>query len=167
MATTNSNNNGLPVSPLVKTLTAFTAKQSGLRVMTGLPGKATKSGYSRLYFDLELRTFADIPNKAIVHSCKVPLSPDHIGAIHVWVDEKATMLKGGFAAMTKDVTTMATHEETESPTTMATGEEGDTPSTMVAGEEGGSPTTMATNEETISLPSATHIVQNPFGLYSW
>jgi hypothetical protein len=167
MAKTKSTNNGLPVSPLVKTLSAFTTKQKGLRLMTGLPGKAEKSGFSRLYFDMELRTFADIPNNAIAHSCKVPLSPDYIGAMHIWVDEKATVLKGGVAALIKDITTMATSEETDGPTTMATGEEGEGPSTMITGEEGGGPTTMATSEETISLASIMPAIHNPFGSYSW
>lgn len=165
MATNKSKKNGLPVSKLVKVLLPSSAKQTGLRVMMGLAGKAEKSGYSRLYFDMELRTYADIPNESIKHYCKVPESPDYIGAVYVWMDEKATVLKGGVIAMFQDVTTMATHEETESPTTMATGEEEIGPSTMVSGEEGGGPSTMITTEETISLPFSIPSINNPFGTY--
>lgn len=113
-----------------------------VRVIRGYVGESTEQNHTRVYLDVELRRFVDIPADSIVHSEAIPPTVIPLGGVYVWVREDARILHRGswFAS--------------EDPTTMATGEEG-----------GGDPTTMATGEEAMGFESPLDIVINPFGKF--
>lgn len=113
-----------------------------VRVIRGYVGESTEQNHTRVYLDVELRRFVDIPADSIVHSEEISPTVIPLGGMYVWVREDASILHRGswFAS--------------EDPTTMATGEEG-----------GGDPTTMARGEEAMGFESPLDIVINPFGKF--
>jgi hypothetical protein len=111
-------------------------------VIRGYVGESSEAKVVRVYLDVELRRFVEIPEDQISHLERPsnggnPLAPDL-----VWVSEKANIRHRGFWAAAED------------PTTMATGEEG-----------GGDPTTMATGEESSGFQDPVELIVNPFGWY--
>lgn len=113
-----------------------------VRVIRGYVGESTEDAAVRVYLDVELRRFVDIPSKEIVHLERPSKGGDALAPDLVWVGEKAMIRHRGSWAASED------------PTTMATGEEG-----------GGDPTTMATGEESAGFRDPLEVVVNPFGRY--
>lgn len=112
------------------------------RVIRGYVGESSEPGHFRIYLDIELRRYVDIPEKGLLHSEAIPESVMPLGGVYVWVREDVQILHYGSWAANED------------PTTMATGEEG-----------GGDPTTMATGEEGCGFENPIDLVINPFGRF--
>ncbi len=124
---------------------SITRKQKSsrqLRTIRGYVGTSNKSDCVRIYLDIELRRFVDVPNKGIVHAEAISETLQPLGGVYIWVrDDVAIRHNGAWFA-------------SEDPTTMATGEEG-----------GGDPTTMATGEEGAGIENPLDLVVNPFGRF--
>jgi len=116
-----------------------------LRVIRGYVGECTRKDHLRIYLDIELRRFVEIPEKAVVHFEDFRQSRDSVTPVYLWVGANAKIRHYGNWIANDD------------PTTMATGEEG-----------GGNPTTMATGEESdiLSNPYDQLINPSPFGQFS-
>ena len=135
-------NRGLQPQRFVSEIVKDTRRPPRLRVVRGYIGESCERNCTRVYLDIELRRYVDIPTKGVVHSELAPDSLMPLGGRYVWVREDVQILHRGswFAS--------------EDPTTMATGEEG-----------GGDPTTMATGEESVGVEPPINIVVNPFGRF--
>lgn len=124
--------------PFVSSIVRDPGKLPRLRVIRGYVGESGQKNHVRIYLNLELRHYVDVPADGIAHSQDAPELP--LGGTYVWIREEAKISHGGSIAAPED------------PTTMATGEEGGEP-----------PTTMATGEEDGGLPNPLDAVSNPFG----
>ena len=113
-----------------------------VRMIRGYVGQSSEKGSVRVYLDVELRRFVDIPTKGIVHAEIIPETVIPLGCAYLWVREDVEILHRGSWIAPED------------PTTMATGEEG-----------GGDPTTMATGEESLGIENPLDLVVNPFGRF--
>lgn len=117
-------------------------KPPRLKIVRGFVGKSSKKECIRIYLDVELRRYVDVPEESIVHAEVIPKTVMPLGCAYVWVHEDTRIFHYGSWAASED------------PTTMATGEEG-----------GGDPTTMATGEEGTGLENPLDLVINPFGRF--
>jgi hypothetical protein len=113
-----------------------------VRAIRGYIGESNKRGYARIYLDIELRRYVDIPEDGVVHAESISETVMPLGGVYVWVQADAQIFHYGSWAAGED------------PTTMATGEEGDP-----------DPTTMATGEEGCGFENPLDLVINPFGRY--
>ena len=109
--------------PFVAAITK-SGPQARVRAIRGYVGEQRDRGSVRIYLDLELRYFMDVPLDAVVHSERIPESALPLGGVVVWVRDNVKIGHGGTLALPEDPTTMAGGEEGSPPTTMATGEEG-------------------------------------------
>lgn len=125
----------------VSALVRDARKPPRLRAIRGYLGESSEKKHVRVYLDVELRRFVDIPADGIVHAEEIPKSVMPLGGVYLWVSEDARILHRGAWAAPEDPTTMAT------------------------GEEGGDPTTMATGEEGTGIENPLDLVVNPFGRF--
>ena len=119
---------------------ALQAHDTSSKLIRGYVGKAKSKGHLRVYLDIEMKRYVEVPQKDILHVEDPRKLHGEVASIFFWVNEKAQIRHFGnwFA--------------NEDPTTMATGEEG-----------GGDPTTMATGEESSGPFNPWDEVINPFG----
>ena len=134
-----------PLRPhqFITDITRKTGSSPKVNIIRGYVGESEKRTHTRIYLDIELKRFVDVPTDGIVHVADLRANNNLLAPVFLWVNTDAGIIHHGnwFA--------------NEDPTTMATGEEG-----------GGDPTTMATGEEDSSLPNPLDWVSNPFGKYS-
>lgn len=126
----------------VSALVRDVKKPPRLRTIRGYIGESSEREHVRVYLDVELRRFVDIPANGIVHVEEISKNVVPLGGVYVWVTEDVRISHHGAWIASED------------PTTMATGEEGD-----------GGPTTMATGEESMGIENPLDIVVNPFGRF--
>ena len=93
-----------------------------LHVIRRYVGESSEENHVRIYLNLELRHFVDVPMDGIVYA-EEEEGAMPFGGAYVWVREDARLVHHGSLAAPEDPTTMATGEEHDPPTTMATGEE--------------------------------------------
>ena len=60
-------------------------------MLSGYLGDSSEADHTRLYFDVQLRAYIDIPDKAILHSEEIK---GDLGGHHVWVDQDAEYVYG-------------------------------------------------------------------------
>jgi len=125
-----------------KFVSALQRKKVGSSLIRGFIGKASKARYLRVYLDVELKRFVEVPEQAVLHFEDLRAQNGPAASVVLWVDEEAQIQHFGNWAASDD------------PTTMATGEEG-----------GGDPTTMATGEESVTPFNLLDEVSNPFGRF--
>jgi hypothetical protein len=125
-----------------KFVSALQRKKVGSSLIRGFIGKASKARYLRVYLDVELKRFVEVPEKAVLHFEDLRAQHGPAASVVLWVDQEAQIRHFGNWAASDD------------PTTMATGEEG-----------GGDPTTMATGEESVTPFNPLDEVSNPFGRF--
>lgn len=113
-----------------------------LRMLQGYIGRSPEKGSIRMYLDIELRRYVDIPESGIEHFEDFRTKENPLASVLVWVNQDVAIRHYGNWASSED------------PTTMATGEEG--------GED---PTTMATGEESGDFINPGELVSNPFGAF--
>ena len=133
---------GIDPHPLVSEVVTDANYPPRLRVIRGYVGKSSQDDTVRVYLDVELRRFVDVPSNEIVHLERPSKRGHALAPDLLWVGEEAKIRHRGSWAASED------------PTTMATGEEGD-----------GDPTTMATGEESAGFQDPLEFVVNPFGRY--
>lgn len=121
---------------------ALQAQKKNSKLIRGFVGKSKSRGHVRVYLDIEMKRYVEVPAKEILHVEDPRKLHGEVASIFLWVNEKAAIKHFGnwFA--------------NEDPTTMATGEEG-----------GGDPTTMATGEESTGPFNPIDEVVNPFGTF--
>jgi hypothetical protein len=79
---------GIPHHPLVTALASDPGKPpTKATKLFGYPGPAAEKGSTRLWLDLDLTTYVDVPDDAILHSQTLP---DDQGT-YLWVDPAATL----------------------------------------------------------------------------
>ena len=83
-------------SPFVKAVAGDGTTPPDVRVLKGWLGASGEEGFVRLYLDLELSTYVDIPSDAVLYSEGVPDSHP-AGERHVWVPRNAELKEGGSA----------------------------------------------------------------------
>lgn len=129
--------------PLVSTLVKDPKHPPRLRMLRGYLGESSEGkNHLRIYLDVELRRYLDVPAEGVVHTESAPENFMPFGAVFVWVREDLPIRHHGWWPASED------------PSTMATGEEGDP-----------DPTTMATGEESVGFENPLNLVINPFGRY--
>lgn len=116
--------------------------RSKCKLINGFIGTSKSDRHLRVYLDVELKRFVDVPTKDVLHFEDFRSQHSSTSSVVLWVNEKAKIAHFGnwFAS--------------EDPTTMATGEEG-----------GGDPTTMATGEESSGPINPLDELVNPFGKF--
>ena len=127
--------------PFVAAMTKNGERPPRVKAIRGYVGQSADRKSVRIFLDLELRHFVDVPLEGIVHSERISESAVPLGGIFVWVREDTPILHHGAWALPED------------------------PSTMATGEEGGPPTTMATGEETSGFVNPLDLVANPLGQF--
>ena len=113
-----------------------------LQVIQGFIGRSSEARHVRIYLDMALRRYVDIPTAGVVHSELIRSANTTVEGVYVWVTEETQITHHGSWVACDD------------PTTMATGEEG-----------GPDPTTMATGEECGGFENPFDLVGNPFGRF--
>jgi len=113
------------------------------KLVRGFIGKSKSQRHLRIYLDLELKRFVDIPKKDVMHFEDSRTQHGPSSTVLLWINEKASIQHFGHWFANED------------PTTMATGEEG-----------GGDPTTMATGEESTWPFNPFDELINPFGNFA-
>ena len=114
------------------------ASPPDLRVLTGYIGQSSIKDHIRVYLDLALRRYIDVPQHEIVQVDESLTKSNPLAKTILWINAQTSITHGGHWAASED------------PTTMATGEEG-----------GGDPTTMATGEEEAIFLNPWEAVVNP------
>ena len=114
-----------------------------VKIVRGYVGESDEKSHTRIYLDIEMQRFVDVPTEGIVHVADLRERNNPLAPVYLWVKSDASIIHHGNWFADDD------------PTTMATGEEG-----------GGDPTTMATGEENSGLPDFIDQIINPFGRYS-
>jgi hypothetical protein len=67
-------------------------------LLAGFPGAAAQPGHTRLYLDLELRSYLDLPDESILHHEGIPGPAAALGATFVWIarGDRARQAQAGF-----------------------------------------------------------------------
>lgn len=63
-------------------------------VLTGYLGSSSEPGHTRLYFDLQLSSFVEIPDDAILHVEETSSEGAPLAASYVWIRRDATLVHG-------------------------------------------------------------------------
>jgi hypothetical protein len=63
-------------------------------VLQGYLGSSSEPDHTRLYFDLPLSTFVEIPDAAILHVENTATAEMPLGVSYVWIDSDATLVHG-------------------------------------------------------------------------
>ncbi|HXT79243.1 MAG TPA: hypothetical protein VN702_06750, partial [Acetobacteraceae bacterium] len=63
-------------------------------VLTGYLGSSSEPAHTRLYFDLQLSSFVEIPDDAILHVEDSATDTAPLGPSYVWVKRDATLVHG-------------------------------------------------------------------------
>jgi hypothetical protein len=63
-------------------------------MLTGYLGDSSEEGYTRLYFDPELRSYVEVPNDAILHTQPISKESSSLGGHHVWIKRDAEVIHG-------------------------------------------------------------------------
>jgi hypothetical protein len=80
--------------PLVAALVQDAYHPPGNVVLTGFVGDSDDAANVRLYVDLELRSWFDIPRSAVTHLVRRAPADDPLSENVVWVDNEALLLPG-------------------------------------------------------------------------
>lgn len=133
-----------PLRPhqFITDITRRTGSSPKVNIIRGYVGESEKDTHTRIYLDIEMKRFVDVPTDGIVHVADLRERNNLLAPVYLWVNSDAGIIHHGNWFADGD------------PTTMATGEEG-----------GGDPTTMATGEESSGLPDFIDQIINPFGRY--
>lgn len=70
------------------------AAPPAVQLFRGYPGASSEAGHTRLYLDVGLSRWADIPDDAILHSQELAQAEDAFGATWVWVRQDAPVVFG-------------------------------------------------------------------------
>lgn len=84
----------LPPRGFVDALVEDPAKPPQAQALTGYPGRSASEGHIRLYCDLELRSWVDIPADAVLHRQEVK-DEYGLGKSLVWTQPDAKIQTGG------------------------------------------------------------------------
>jgi hypothetical protein len=123
-----------------KFVAALQRSNEPCKLIRGYIGEPEYKNHVRVYLDVELRRWVEVPQKDILYLDDARERYGDASSISLWVREKSAVRHFGHWFANED------------PTTMATGEEG-----------GGDPTTMATGEESTGPFNPLDEVVNPLG----
>ena len=70
------------------------ANPPNLEVITGFVGDSAEPGHTRVYFDLQLADYVDIPDHSIRLIRQLPESVSPLGAAYVWFERVAEVMHG-------------------------------------------------------------------------
>jgi hypothetical protein len=63
-------------------------------LLIGFVGKSSEAGYTRLYFDPELKQYVEIPNDGILHWQPLDKEASPVGGYYVWIKSGAELIHG-------------------------------------------------------------------------
>jgi hypothetical protein len=63
-------------------------------VLSGYLGSSSEPGHTRVYFDLQLSSFVEIPDDAILHVEETATGDSPLGVSYVWIKRDATLVHG-------------------------------------------------------------------------
>jgi hypothetical protein len=96
----NAGNSGHPAgSPeWVRKLVGDQGEPKPVTVVTGYLAKSPEAEHTRLYLNVDLSNWLDIPTKAILHEQPVEAAKSALGGTMLWVDQTAKIKPGGAQA---------------------------------------------------------------------
>jgi hypothetical protein len=62
--------------------------------LTGYLGDSAKDGHARLYFDVDLSSYVDIPADDLLHAQRLPQDQSPLGEVIVWIRRTAKLVQG-------------------------------------------------------------------------
>src|SRR5262245_13439763 len=84
----------LPEDPIVSNLVKDPKLPPDTLMLTGFVGKSSEDGYTRIYFDYDLRNYVEIPNSAILYSEPLPKETSPLGGVYLWLKRDAEVIHG-------------------------------------------------------------------------
>ena len=63
-------------------------------LLHGYVGESSEAGHTRLYFDPQLSSYAELPDDAILHSQEIPAAESPLGGTYVWIKRDAQVIHG-------------------------------------------------------------------------
>lgn len=79
----------------VKQVAPDPSKFEGAVYVTGFMGESTETGCTRIYEDIALSSYIDVPNEDILHVMDATKEESSLGAVHVWFKRSAKAKAGG------------------------------------------------------------------------
>ncbi len=73
-------------------------------LLMGFAGRSAQEGHTRLYLDLLLSSFVELPDDAILHVVEIPASQSPLGGHYVWVrrdEELVQQVRDSYQKMTQ------------------------------------------------------------------
>jgi hypothetical protein len=67
-------------------------------LLCGYLGASSEDNHTRLYFDMELASYVEIPNEAILHTTPMPADQGGLGGSYVWIKRDAEVIHGKVGA---------------------------------------------------------------------
>lgn len=64
-------------------------------ILSGFPGKSSLENHTRLYLNVVLNEYYEIPTDAILHSMLLPASVSPFGVTCLWVKQEAELIRKG------------------------------------------------------------------------
>lgn len=64
-------------------------------VLSGFLGKSSLAGYQRLYLNVALSEYYEIPSEAILHALKHPVTTSPLGETTLWAKRDAELIRNG------------------------------------------------------------------------
>ena len=65
----------------------------GYSALVGFPGESAEPGHRRLYLDVFLAAYVDIPDEALLHAQEIPRGHPLLGGRYVWMRRSAGPFK--------------------------------------------------------------------------
>lgn len=56
-----------------------------LLMLTGYVGKSSKGSHTRIYLDLLLSSYVDVPDEEILHAQELPKAQSPVGGYYIWI----------------------------------------------------------------------------------
>jgi hypothetical protein len=81
-------------SPFIRQLVPDPKRPPKTLLLAGFLGESSEEGHTRLYFDLELTSYVEIPDDAILLKRPMPAGQSPIDGAFVWVRRDADLLRG-------------------------------------------------------------------------
>ena len=83
-----------PEDPIVSNIVKDPKQPLDTMLLTGLLGRSSEDGYTRVYFDYELRNYVEVPDDAILYSEPLPKETSPLGGVYLWLKRDAEVIQG-------------------------------------------------------------------------
>jgi hypothetical protein len=83
----------------VDVLVTDPANVPAMVVLSGFLGKSSLEGYQRLYLNIALSEYYEIPSSSILHSMKHPLTSSPLGETTLWAKQDVELIRNGVSCV--------------------------------------------------------------------